>query len=210
MMKFTKLAIGLFILSMATSVWAEEKTSPSAADAAMQEMMKISTPGEEHKVLEPLIGTWKNVFKGRMSPNEKIEESKGTSEHTWMYDGRYVKADFKGNWAGQPFEGIDFIGYDKMKGEYQLVSLNNMSTSLMQASGSYDKNSKTLKLGGMFSCPLTGEKEKWFRAEWKIINKDKNIYTSYFKDKEGKEFKSAEINYSRIKEPGKLGRNTNE
>ena len=39
----------------------------------------------------------------------------------------------------------------------------------------------------------------WSRLEWKIVDNDTNLYTSYSKGPDGKEFKGMEITYKRVK-----------
>lgn len=198
-----KIGTALVALSLAAPVLAAEKkkVAPAAQpDAAMMEMMqKYGMPGAAHKVLEPVVGTWATTVRGWMKPGDKPQESMGTGENSWVFGGRFLKQEFKGTWAGQPFEGLGYTGHNNMKGQYESIWLDNMSTSMMMATGTYDAVTKTLNQGGTFTCPMTGEKDKWYRSEWKIIDNDNNTYTSYFKDETGKEFKAMEIIYKRIK-----------
>lgn len=115
----------------------------------------------------------------------------------WILGGRFLKQKYKGEWAGEKFEGLGFIGYDKMKKRYVTLWMDNMATGIFQSTGRYDAATQTIKESGHFSCPMTGEKDKWFRAEWKLIDKNKNSYTWFMKDPNGKEFKSMEIVYTR-------------
>ena len=97
-------------------------------------------------------------MKGWMKPGDKAQESTGTAEHMWVLGGRYLKQDFKGTWAGQPFEGTGYTGYDNVRQEYQTMWLDNMATGMMQVSGSFEPGTKTLKQSGHFACPMTNEK----------------------------------------------------
>lgn len=100
-------------------------------------------------------------------------------------------------WAGQPFEGMGSIGYDNLRQEYVSIWMDNMSTGMMQMTGTFDSASPTLKTTGQLSCPLSGDKNRWVRSEAKIIDRNENIYTSYFRDADGTEFKAMEIIYKR-------------
>ena len=174
---------------------ADEK---AAADKAMQEkMMKLTSPTEAHKVLEPLAGKWNYTAKFWMAPEAKPDESTGTAENTIVYGGRFLKQEVKGLWMGQSFEGLGYTGYDVIKGEYLSIWLDNMATGIMTASGQYDAASKTLTASGSNSCPLTGEKDRKGRSETKIIDNDHNVYSSYAAGPDGKEFKMMEIAYTR-------------
>jgi hypothetical protein len=196
-----KIGMGLLILGLVTPAIAAKKkaakTDP-AMDAQMQQAMKLGSPSEHHKVLDPLAGKFDVAVRGWMKPGDKPMESKGTSDHAWIYGGRFLKQEFKGDWAGQPFEGMGFTGYDNVRGEYTSIWLDSMSTAVMNATGNYDAASKTLKLGGTFSCAMTSEKARPFRSDWQIIDNNKSIYTSYHHDDKGQEYKAMEIVYTRV------------
>ena len=100
---------------------------------------------------------------------------------------------------GQPFEGIAVTGYDNLREEYESIWIDNMGTGIMKSTGSYDAKKKTIHLSGNFSCPMTQEKNRWNRSEWKRNNKNKYTYTSYQKGPDGKEFKAMQITYRREK-----------
>lgn len=173
---------------------------PSRAEdlqAQMAKMKELGTPGAEHAVLNNFIGKWKVTSHSWMKPGDAPQESKATSTFKWVLDGHFLQQKYKGDWAGEPFEGIGFLGYDKMKKKYVSVWMDSMATSFFESAGQYHAATRTIKDSGTFACPLTNETNKWFRAEWKIIDKKQHIYSMYFKDAKGKEFKSMELVYRR-------------
>lgn len=167
--------------------------------AHMAKAKEAGAPGANHAILKPLEGEWTVTGLSWMKPNDKPQQSVGTSSLAWILDGRFLKQTFKGEWAGQPFEGLGFIGYDNLKKEYISVWMDNVSTGIFKATGRYDAATKTIKETGSFSCPMTGEKDMWFRSEWKIAGKNRHVYSMYIKDPAGKEFKSMELTYKRVK-----------
>jgi len=199
--------VGIALVSPMVSVQAADKNPTPAdqnlpaggQDAMMMQMQKYSTPGADHLVLVPLAGKWTYTARSWMKPGDKVQVSTATEENSWVLGGRFLKQEFKGNWNGQPFEGLGYIGYDNIRQEYQSVWMDNFATGLMQVKGVFSPASKTLSEIGEFSCPLTGEKNRWVHSEWKINSDDSNTYTSYFKGPNGKEFKSMEIVYKRVK-----------
>jgi len=198
------MGLGLAALIVTTAGYliaadAPKSTNAMTPDPAMAQAMMLGTPNEHHKVLDPLAGRWSVTVKGWMKPGDQAQESKGTAEHVWIMGGRYLKQEFKGEWAGQPFEGLGFSGYDNVRQEYQTTWLDSMATGMMHVSGSYDPVTKTLKQSGNFACPMTGEKDRYIRSEWKMTSSNSNTYTSYFKGPDGKEFKGMEIVYTRMK-----------
>lgn len=168
-------------------------------DEKMQEMMKYTMPGEQHKVLESLAGNWSYTMKWWMKADAPPEESQGTTENKMILGGRFLSQETRGTAMGQPFEGIGLTGYDLIKGEYSSVWLDNMSTGIMKTSAQYDATTKTFSEQGSVSCPMTGEKERSFRAVMKLVDNDHYSYEWHMNDEAGKEFKSMEISYSRVK-----------
>ncbi len=168
-------------------------------EAQMQKMKEMTSPGANHKLLEPLVGSWTYTMKWWMSPDATPEESTGTTDNTWIMDGRFVQEMTKGTSMGQPFNGMGIIGYDNMKGEFTNIWVDNMSTGIMTSSSKYDAAAKTFEENGSFPCPLTGEKEKKYRSVTMLIDNDHFNFEMYFTSPEGKEFKSMEIKYTKAK-----------
>lgn len=175
--------------------------SPEAQKQAMMEtMQKFGSPSEGHKVFETLAGKWTYEGEWRMSPEAAPESMKGTVTNTLIFGGRFLKQEISGPpmAEGMPaFEGLGLTGYNNMRGEYQTVWLDNMGTGLMQGKGRFDAATSTLSDEGSFSCPMTGETHRWYRADWQIVDPNHTVYKSYSKAPDGNEFKSTEIRYAR-------------
>jgi len=192
------LAVAVALVSM-TALAKKEETKESAMDqAAMAKAMKLGSPGEGHKTLEPMVGQFDYTAKFWMKPGAKPETMKGTSVNTWALGGRFVQQQVKGQWAGQPFEGLGFTGYDNVKKKYVSVWMDNMSTGIMDGEGTLNDAKKTVQQSGKFSCPMT-ETQRSYRSEWTVINPNRHRYTSYHEDEKGKEMKTMEITYTRQK-----------
>ncbi len=189
----------------AFAVGAQEAKSiaPAVPSADMQAQMakakELGAPGANHAVLKSIEGTWMVTSRMWMKPGDAPQESAGTSMMVWILGGRFLQQQFKSNWMGQSFEGIGYIGYDNVKKAYVSVWMDSMSTGIFQSTGQYDAVTKTLRDAGTFSCPMTGEKERPFRAEWRFVDNDHHIYSMFMKDSAGKEFKSMELHYTRVK-----------
>ena len=175
----------------------KQKAPEHDHDAMMEKWKEYSTPNENHKVLDTLVGDWVYTIKWWMSPDAKPEESKGTSEIEWIMGGRFIEQEVEGMSMGQPFEGKGIMGYDNEKKQYQSVWIDNMGTGIMKGSGNYDPNTKTLTEKGTFSCPAEGGKS--YRGVTKILDKDNFTYEWYMNDPDGKEFRAMEITYTRKK-----------
>ena len=168
-------------------------------DAATQVMMATwqayASPNDNHKVLNPLVGTWSHVAKWWMTPGSQPETSKGTSETKWVMGGRYLLHVAKGMSMGQPFEGMGFTGYDNGRQTYQTIWMDNMGTGMMIGEGSYDPGKKTLTDHGRFTDPMIGQRS--YRGVMTLIDDDRYSYEMYVADENGMEFRMMEILYTR-------------
>src|ERR1035438_2526899 len=100
--------------------------------------MAAATPGEAHKKLEPMVGSFTVVTKMWMDPAKPPEESTGTSESKWVLGGRFVEQRVEGTAMGQPFSGIGYTGYDNYKKKYVGSWTDTMGTMIMISTGTAD------------------------------------------------------------------------
>lgn len=190
---------GLFVALVAASATAlvvQDKKSLKD-DPMMAKWMEMSTPGPQHKMLEPLVGKWTFTCK-TMMPGMPTEESTGTCETKWAMDGRFIQDDVKGTMMGQPFNGMSFTGYDNFKKKYVMTWLDNMNTGLMASEGTYDAATKTFTYIG--ECPdvMTGKMSK-SRSTVKATDNDHWTMQSFKAGPDGKEALMMEIHSTRAK-----------
>jgi hypothetical protein len=198
-------AIFLIAGTDVAKVFAQDNTEPAKTDAMdkmHQEMMakwqEFAMPGEGHKALESLVGTWDYTVTWWETPESQPQKSAGTSEVKWIMGGRFLEQTAKGTAMGQEFQGMGIMGYDNMKKEYTGVWIDNMGTGMMTSTGTYDPSTKSFTEKGSFSCPQEGG-EKSFRGVTTIDGPDKYTYEMYAAGKDGKEARMMEIVYTRKK-----------
>lgn len=163
----------------------------------MAKWTEYATPSEGHKVLEQLVGNWEYTLKYWSSPDTSPEESTGTNDVKWILGGRFLEMDVNGRSMGQPFEGMGIMGYDNAKKEYVNTWIDSMGTGMMNATGSYDAETKTLTETGSYTDPIAGQQT--FKGVTKFIDEDNVSYEMYISNPEGKETRVMEINYTRKK-----------
>lgn len=175
---------------------AEAKAAPNQEEM-MAEMVKFGTPGDQHKALEPLVGTWKASTKMWMGPGEP-QTSEGTCERSWIMGGRFLMAKHAGVMAGTPFEGMEILGYDNRFAQYTSMWIDNMGTSIsMTTSGTMDGATKALTM----SMPMFDPVSKAM-VPYKLVTKiaDQNSHTfSMISSRDGKDTTEMEITYTRVK-----------
>ena len=180
---------------------ADQKKSDEAGMMAM--MMEMAKPGENHKHLQELVGTWSYAVKWWMSPDSPPSEASGTTVTRSVMDGRYLVSDHTGKMqmpgAGgslteMEFKGMAIEGYDNAKKKFVASWIDNMGTGIMNLEGTYDVATKTLTYLAEYE-PMPGMKTK-MREVVKITDTDHHMM-EFFEQRGDKEVKTMQINYTR-------------
>jgi hypothetical protein len=179
-------------------------TQPSEKEM-MATMMALAKPGENHKLLADMVGTWDYKVKYWMNPdsNAPPSESAGQSVTRAVMGGRYVISEVNGKMQmpgpdgkmmDMDFSGMGVDGYDNAKKLYVSSWIDNMGTGIMNSEGTYDAAAKTLNYNSEYE-PMPGMKTK-VRMAVKVMDKDHHTM-QFFEDRGGKEVKTMEIAYTR-------------
>src|SRR3989338_8046414 len=87
-------------------------------EAMMAKWREYATPGEAHKILNAIVGSWDYTMQHWMSAGAPAEESIGSSDSSWIMDGRFVEEKVTGTAMGQPFNGVSIMGYNNGTRKY--------------------------------------------------------------------------------------------
>ena len=189
----------ILLLSLTSLAQTQTKKEMSAEEkAAMDAMMKAATPGDAHKKLASMVGTWDVTVKMFPQPGAPAQESKGSSENKWVLGGRWVQENFTGDFMGMPFSGIGYTGYDNIKKQYIGTWMDSMSTSMMASSGTADASGKSYEFSSTMDDPMTG-KSMPVKSKVTVTDDDHHSMEMWSPGPDGKMFKMMEINYTRKK-----------
>ncbi|MCX6132437.1 MAG: DUF1579 domain-containing protein [Ignavibacteriales bacterium] len=207
-MKKTLMLLGAAIIALAILIAgesaAQEKKKADKKRPSQEEMMKkweeSMTPGDAHKKLDAMVGTWEAEVKMWMNgPAGEATVSKGTSLNKLVLGGRYVQQEFAGEMMNQPFNGIGYTGYDNFNKKYVAFWIDNMSTGMATMDGALDKKGSTFTMWGKMDEPMTGEKGKKVKYVTRIIDADKHIFEVYDVKAYGDKKPTMLITYTRKK-----------
>jgi len=144
----------------------------------MQKIMEIykkaGTPGEPHKLLAKLEGSWITRSRGWMEPGKPPVESTGTCEQKLILDGHYLQQFYTGDMMGQPFTGINILGYDNHAKKYESVWLDSMSTAVYFFEGTASKDGRTITQECRYDDPVRGP------SVWRSVTRVKDDNTLEF------------------------------
>ena len=159
------IVVGVLALVLAAPTIADDKKN------AEKEKKKKKDPGfppvergEEHKVLESLVGNFDAKVKLYVNP-EKPLESAGLMTRKMILGGNYLQENFTGEFVGMKFAGQGIIGYDSNKKKYVNTWCDSMSTNMTIFLGTYDAEKKTFTQVGDDYDPNTKKKMRARRAQ---------------------------------------------
>ncbi len=188
------------LLALATTVplfAGDEKPPQMDEKAAMEMMMKLASPGEMHKKLDPLVGTFDTKVTMWMAPGAPAQTSSGTSKNAWVLGGRYLSQTFDGKFMDMPFSGQGYTGYDNIRKQYFGIWMDNMGTGVMVSEGSMD-SANSWSFSSKMPDPMSGA---MMDVKEKVVIKDNDHHSMemWIPAPDGKPFKTMEIEYSRAK-----------
>jgi hypothetical protein len=196
----TTILVGLLFWSNSAAQDNEKPKKKSlvemASDAMDEAMAKAAVPGEYHGLLEQMAGNWTYTGKMWMQPGAPPMEVSGTSEMRMILGGRYLQQEVAGNFLGQEFKGLGFIGYNNVVGSYETSWMDNMSTTMLKDSGEGDLAKKIITTFGEHKDLKTGKMQK-YKSNTIIKNENELIVQWYNIGENGEEIQTMELMYKR-------------
>jgi hypothetical protein len=174
------------------------KLPPGWTQEDMQACMAAGTPGEQHKRLAKEVGTWNGKTTMWMAPNTEPMTSVCTTTVKPVMDGRYTKAETKGDMPGMgPFHGVGYYGYDNVAQKYVSTWLDNHSTGIMNGTGELSSDGNTMTWTYSYTCPVT-KKPAVMREVDTWTGPNSKTFEMFGADpKSGQEFKMMSIELTR-------------
>ena len=196
-MRITHLTLVGFCLVLSVSVAMAKEKQPDQMDmqAMMDTYKKLAIPGEPHKQLASLAGSWTTKTKEWMDPSKPPMESTGTCEEKVLLDGRFLQQECTGDMMGQPFTSIGVTGYDNFTKKYVTTWMSSMGTGIFVMEGTGSADGKTITLHGSHKDPMGGDMKH--HALWKFVDANTQTFEMYGAHGNDKDMKMMEITYNR-------------
>jgi len=197
-MRYLQLTLMSLCIMLAASVAmakGKKAEKPMDPQAMMEVYTKLAAPGEQHKQLASLAGSWTTKTKEWMEPNKPPTESTGSAEMKILLDGRFLQQELTGQMMGQPFSGIEITAYDNLLKRYVTSWMSTMGTGIFTMEGTASTDGKTITLKGQHVEPGGGYMKH--RAIWKIVDSNTQTFDMYGTYPGGKEWKMMEMTYTR-------------
>lgn len=123
-------------------------------EAMMQMMAQLNAPGEEHKELAFMVGSWDTKMEA-LSEAMAAFNGAGSATFEPVMGGRFIKQDYKGTMMGEAFTGVGLSGFNKASKKYEGVWYDSMGTALISVVG--DKTDTGWVYEGKETDPMSGE-----------------------------------------------------
>ena len=188
--------VGLcLVLSVSVAMAKEKQPDQMDMQAMMDTYKKLAIPGEPHKQLASLAGSWTTKTKEWMDPSKPPMESTGTCEEKVLLDGRFLQQECTGDMMGQPFTSIGVTGYDNFTKKYVTTWMSSMGTGIFVMEGTGSADGKTITLHGSHKDPMGGDMKH--HALWKFVDANTQTFEMYGAHGNDKDMKMMEITYNR-------------
>lgn len=178
----------------------KKPAEPPAGQAPSEEEMawiRAAVPGPHHERLEYMIGEWDTVVTMTEENGAEVR-SKGRATNTWILGKRYVRNEYRGDFMGQPFEGLGYTGYDNINKRYVSSWMDTMSTGIMYEEGQFDETARQFVMLGAFEAP-DGTKMR-SRSTIRVIGKDRHTITFEHASAGDEDYtKVMEVEYTRVR-----------
>lgn len=157
--------------------------------------MELMQPGPEHTRLAKTVGTWDVSVTHWPKPGEPPHQTKGTSTFVSVYDGRYLREEFTGDFNGKPFSGTGTIGYDRAAKHYVTTWYDSMGTGIAYLTGTGSPDSREVIYRGSMVC--AGRPGTTQMRHVLVQETDDRFSITMFSANNGPEQKSMELIYTR-------------
>lgn len=165
--------------------------------AMMQAWQKASTPGAQHQqLIEQFVGEWDTKMTMWMEPSAPPTVETGTTTNTAVHDDRRVRMEYRGQFMGQPFEGVGYSGYDNVTGKYYSSWMDNTSTGLHVSQGNYDAASQTYTYTSDMPDMMKPGSTVPVREVVTVTDADHHVM-EWYETRDGKEQRMMQIEFSR-------------
>jgi len=164
-------------------------------EAIMAVFKNQSVPGAPHKLLERLEGSWNTRFEVWMGPGRAPVEGMGACEQKMILGGRYLLQEYRSKVGGEPYSGMNILGYDNVTKRYVSAWMNTMDTGIYLFEGTTATQDNSIVQECRHEDPVRGP--MFWRTVTRIIDDTLIEFEMYWTPKVGNEEKVLGITLTR-------------
>jgi hypothetical protein len=174
------------------------------ATANLPASTRLALPGEQHRWLNPLVGTWAVEMLVWPAPGAAPIVSKElTATRAWTLEGRYLREELTGKFAGNPSNRVAILSYNNLEERFELVTIDTFEPGQMWYASHGKGSPSKIELVGEnveagFGEKPTGRK-RTLRFEFEILS-DRSVERIYVKYPGEKEYLFVEQRFTRARQ----------
>ena len=131
-------------------------TQKAQGQANRDQPNKPTQPGEHHRRLDNLAGSWEVLIKFKVAPGQE-REGKAICESRWVLDGRFLKQEYRTMAGGMPFTVLQYLGYDYHRNKSFVIKMDSTDTGIQYTEGTISDDGKVIVNIGLRTDPNTSK-----------------------------------------------------
>lgn len=210
----TRLAMSLVLAALAVPAAAQQNAQPAATapananganqntpantqpNAQVQAWEEHNRPGAKHLQLATrMSGTWQTTTTFWTAPDAAPQTSGGAARVSPVLNGRFVCQEIDSRFAGRPFKGLGYFGFNNGSNRFESFWIDNESTGMLTCTGSQSEDG-SITWKGAFTDPISGQ-NKTAKSITRFPAKDHWVFEMYDTTSDGREFLSLKVDYNR-------------
>ena len=167
----------------------------AAAQRPQESRPDLGAPGEEHRRLDVLTGTWNVAVSFPVAPGRNAQGS-ATCEAKWDLDGRFVRLEYQSTFGGKQLTIVRYVGFDRQKARFVEIQFESTHTDVMHNEGVYAAESGTITTAGRHVDAATGQLVT-VRSVTTFVGQDAFTVQLFYADAEGNDAKTIMLTHTR-------------
>ncbi|XVJ68393.1 MAG: DUF1579 domain-containing protein [Rhizobacter sp.] len=121
----------LALVALGTFNGASAQTAP-VATPALPASTRLALPGPQRQWLNPLVGQWAVEMRVYPAPEQvPIVSMEMSAKREWSLDGRYLREELQGTFAGYPSSRIAVLSFDNLDERWELSTMDSFESGQM-------------------------------------------------------------------------------
>ncbi|MEO8589522.1 MAG: DUF1579 family protein [Flavobacteriales bacterium] len=169
-----------------------------AQEPAQEPWMKYMLPGEDHELLQPYEGEWTEEISMWMAADGEPQKFQLGCSMRMALEGRFLEMAHSGLLSGMPFGGLTMLGHNNASDRFELMSISNMGTGILELQGPWKEKGRTIELLGEMASPV-GDGTIKVRQLITLVDKDTLLIENFDTYPGSAEYRSIAYRFTRKK-----------
>ena len=160
-------------------------------------LLEFARPRAEHALLEDLVGEFD--FEAHFAlPGEVETDWRGRTSNRWTIGGRFLRCEATTRRESLEVESLRMIGFDPGSKRFQSSSYDSLSLSHVDASGTFDRDKRTIAFEVETKDPATGQRTRTTEV-LRIVDRDHSVREIWGRGSAGEPLQLVRTSYTRTK-----------